>query len=42
MVRGTVVYVKPIKEGFFEQTLKKIMRSLRLGSEGTKNVISAT
>jgi len=42
MVRGTVVYVKPIKEGFFELTLKKIMQSLRLGSEGTKNVIPAT
>jgi hypothetical protein len=42
MVRGTVVYVKPISEGFFERTMKKIMETLRFGSEGTKNVIPAT
>ncbi len=41
MVRGTVIYVKPITEGFFERTLKKIMESLRFGSEGTKNVMPA-
>ncbi len=42
MVRGVVIYVKPVESGFFERTLQKIMEALRVSDKGSKNVIPAS
>ncbi len=41
MVRGNVIYVKPVEKGFFERVMRKIVQSLRLDLDSTKHIAPA-